>query len=381
MLVGVSINNDEYETVYSVTYNGIDLSLVGSVAQVDDARVEIWGLVAPPTGTYDVVITFDAQLWRSAVASVMTFTGVHQTTPLGDFVSAGEPDSAGPATVNVSSAVNELVFDTVACETCNSLTVGSGQTQRWNLSEENGDVLGAGSTETGAATVTMSWSLGALNDWAIGAVPIKPAGVSAPVIDTTSTGTSAVDSFAFSHTTSGVQRLLLVGVSLDPESDEIVSLVTYDGTPLAIVDSATYSNDARAEIWQLIAPSVGTYDVVITFSSNLSYGAVAGAVTFTGVNQTTPLGTFVSATGSSAGPATVDVSSATGELVFDTVACETCTSLTVGGGQIERWNLSQAGLHAMGAGSTEPGAATVTMSWGLETADYWAIVAVPIKPP
>jgi hypothetical protein len=311
----------------------------------------------------------------------MTFTGVHQTTPLGTFASASAPSSAGPATVNVSSAANELVFDTVTCEQCTSLTVGAGQTQRWNLSADNGTTRGAGSTEPGAATVTMSWTLGSANDWAIGAVPIKPSGGGAPVVDSVISDTSAVDSLSISHTTSGSQRLMLVGVSLDPQQNETVSSVTYNGTSLTFVGSATYSNDARAEIWRLIAPDTGTHDVVITFSDRLTYGAVAGVMTITGVNQTTPLGTFVGANGSSAGPATVDVSSATNELVFDTVSCETCTSLTVGGGQTERWNLSQSGQSAMGAGSTESGAATVTMSWTLGSSDYWAIGAVPIKPP
>ena len=381
MLVGVSFNNDAYETVSSVTYNGAALSLVDSVAEADDARVEIWSLVAPDTGTHDVVITFSAQLTRSAVAGVTTFTGVHQTTPLGTFASANAPNpSPGPATVNVSSATNELVFDTVACETCTSLTVGGGQTQRWNLSEEMSSAMGAGSTEPGAATVTMSWALGSGDHWAIGAVPIKPSGGSPPAVDAVSTDTTGVDSFTISHTTTGTYRLMLVGISHNPNNNEIVSSVTYNGTALTLVGTATWSNDARAEIWQLVAPDTGTHDVVITFSENMSAGAVAGVMTFTEVNQTTPLGTFASANGLSAGPATVNVSSATNELVFDTVACETCTSLTVGGGQTEYWNLSQNDTHVMGAGSTEPGAATVTMSWTLGSSDYWAIGAVPIKP-
>jgi hypothetical protein len=355
---------------------------VGSVNQVDDARVEIWSLVPPPTGTYDVVITFSAQLTRSATAGVMTFTGVHQTTPLGTFASAKAPTDPGPATVNVSSAANELVFDTVACESCTSLTVGSGQTQRWNLVVENGQTRGAGSTEPGAATVTMSWTLGTADHWAIGAVPIKPSGGSPPAVDAISDDTTAVDTFTVSHTTSGTNRLMLVGVSLDPQDNEVVSSVTYNGTPLTLVGSATHSNDARVEIWQLVAPDTGTYDVIITFDMDLSYGAVAGVMTFTNVHQSTPLGTFAGANGAPPGfSATVNVSSAANELVFDTVSCETCTTLTVGAGQTEYWNLSQAGRSAMGAGSTEPGAATVTMSWTLGSEDYWAIGAVPIKPP
>jgi len=145
-------------------------------------------LLAPPTGTYNVVITFSAPLRRAATAGVMTFTGVHQTTPLGTFASdfRQAPLITDPPTVNVTSAANELVFDTVACETCTSHTVGAGQTQRWNLIETSGypQTLGAGSTEPGAAgSVTMSWTQGTADHWAIGGVSIKPAAT--PSVDIT----------------------------------------------------------------------------------------------------------------------------------------------------------------------------------------------------
>ncbi len=173
MLVGVSLNPQNNETVSSVTYNGVNLTFVGAADQLNDTRAEIWRLVAPATGTHDVVINFSADLSYGAVAGAMTFTGVDQSTPLGTFVSANAR-SAGPATVDVSSGTNQLVFDTVACEDCLSLTVGSGQTERWNLTYADDYVMGAASTEPGATTVTMSWTLGSINDWAIGAVPINP---------------------------------------------------------------------------------------------------------------------------------------------------------------------------------------------------------------
>jgi hypothetical protein len=380
MLVGISFNNDNFETVSSVSYNGVALSLVGSVSQADDSRVEIWSLVAPPLGTYDVVITFSTPLLHNATAGVMTFTGVDQATPLGTFASASAASSPGPATVDVTSATNELVFDTVSCQNCTSLTAGAGQTQGWNLATQNGFVRGAGSTEAGASTVTMSWALGAANHWAIGAVPVRPSGGSPPVVDATSTATTAIDSLTFSHTISGSDRLLLVGISFNPNQNEVVSSVTFNGSPLSLVGTATYSNDARAEIWQLVGPDLGTHDVVVTFDATLRYGAVAGAMSFTGVNQSTPLGTFAGNNGFSAGPATVNVSSGTNQTVFDTVACESCTSFTAGAGQTEIWNESASGGSVMGAASTEPGAATVTMSWTLGSSDYWAIGAVPINP-
>jgi hypothetical protein len=390
MLVGISFVNDETETVSSVTYNGLALTSVDSVASSDDARVEIWRLIAPPSGSYNVVITFSAPLSRAAVAGVMTFTGVHQTTPLGTFASASLQCTAPCAdpSVNVTSAVNELVFDTVACETCTSFTVGAGQTQGWNLDPLDGSRRspGAGSTKPGAATVTMSWTVGTDDHWAIGGVSIKPSGGSAPVVDSTSSGkTPPRTSLTISHATAGSNRLMLVGVSIHNYASETVSSITYNGVALIQVGSSTNAMDSRVEIWRLIAPPTGTYDVVITFSAELSSAARAGVMTFTGVNQTTPLGTFASAIGS-ASPATVNVTSAANELVFDTVGSEGPSSpfsLTVGAGQTQRWNSAIMGYDRfLAAGSTEPGAASVTMSWTIVPAASvpWAIGAVPIKP-
>ncbi|HEX9895911.1 MAG TPA: hypothetical protein VGA78_18410, partial [Gemmatimonadales bacterium] len=617
MLVGISFVNDRAETVTSVNYNGVALTSVGTATSVDDARVEIWRLIAPPTGTYNVIITFSAPLRRAATVGVMTFTGVHQTTPLGTFASAtGQAPTTEPS-VNVTSASGELVFDTVACESCTSLTVGAGQTQRWNLQELSGApaTLGAGSTEAGAASVTMSWTRGSDDHWAIGAVsikpasggaisfqsgsqgntgdnqvgsltvshtvsssgtnkvlvvgvniyhatsgtmasvasmtyagqpmtflataidnaafgsnrirselwyikdpttgtndvfmtfdincravagaitftgvdqttpfgsagtnggndttptvtlssaagelvvdtvgirniatntvtltaganqteryndrtgiddtnsvgagseeagagsvtmswtssearlwaivaaPLKPAGGSAPTVDATSSGQTQRTGLTISHTTSGTNRLMLVGVTLNNQNSEIVSSVTYNGVGLTQVGSVASATDTRVEIWRLIAPATGTNNVVITFSANVINGAKAGVATFTGVDQTTPLGTFASANGNSAGPATVDVTSATNELVFDTVGCEgddlgtLCSSLSVGAGQTQRWNLTAAepgtsGAQTLAAASTEPGAVSVTMSWSISPASAvpWAIGAVPIKP-
>ena len=97
MLVGVSVNPDGGITVASVTYKGVPLQFEGAqqnlISGADDARIEIWSLVAPDTGTNDVVITFSAPLLQEAVSGVMTFTGVHQTTPLGTFASVGGDDS------------------------------------------------------------------------------------------------------------------------------------------------------------------------------------------------------------------------------------------------------------------------------------------------
>jgi uncharacterized repeat protein (TIGR01451 family) len=168
MLVGVSTKD---KSVSSITYNGVPLTLVGFDTSVDNkARIEIWGLVAPAGGANNLAISMSAK--AKMAVGVATFTGVDQVNPLGTLVTAD--GKSNTASIVVSSAPGELVFDAVTFENDKTLTVGPGQTQLWN--EKRGEIRGGGSTEPGAASVTMSWTYQESNrEWVIGAVPIKPA--------------------------------------------------------------------------------------------------------------------------------------------------------------------------------------------------------------
>ncbi|MFQ5566191.1 MAG: DUF4347 domain-containing protein, partial [Paracoccaceae bacterium] len=114
----------------------------------------------------------------------------------------------------------------------------------------------------------------------------------------------------------------------------------------------------------------------------LSDGAVIGVMTFTGVDQTTPLGAFASDSGFSASASTT-VSSAPGELVFGVVGVDDGTDYDLttgaGAGQTVHWDLAIS--EGNGAGSTEAGAASVVTSWSwTAVADDWAIAGVSIRP-
>ena len=106
-------------------------------------------------------------------------------------------------------------------------------------------------------------------------------------VDVTSTGTSTGGDFSVSHTTSGTDRLMLVGVSMNLGGSQTVSSVTYNGDSLSLV-GVEEAGDARIDIWALLAPDVGTFNVDIAFSSPTD-GNTAGVMTFTGVDQSTPL--------------------------------------------------------------------------------------------
>ncbi len=209
------------------------------------------------------------------------------------------------------------------------------------------------------------------------------AAVLPPVVDSVSTKTGNGTSVTWSHTVSGsgTNRLLVVGVShRTANSAATVTGVTYAGLPLTRVGMATQTN-VRVHLWYLINPPTGTNSVVVALSNQEKM--VAAAVSLTGVRQSAPLGTFTSSIGNSTSPS-VAVSSATGDVVLDVMGAQGTSTATVGPGQTQRWNTvttgNSANSNVRGTGSTEPGASTVSMSWTLGAAQYWAIGAVPIRP-
>ena len=210
-------------------------------------------------------------------------------------------------------------------------------------------------------------------------------------IDAVSSGTTAADtdtSMTISHATgSDSDRLMLVGISYNNDDYETVVTpngVTYGGTALTKVGEIANSDDAMMYIYRLVAPNPGTANVVITFSSALNYGAVAGVMTFTGVDQSTPLGTFASVQGDDTTSASVDIASAPGELVFGVASAEYDALITPSPGQDEHWNISVSTTSTDGAGGTDAGASpTVTMTWDLDAeatpSNHWAIGGVSLR--
>ena len=195
--------------------------------------------------------------------------------------------------------------------------------------------------------------------------------------DATSTGVSTGGDFSINHTTSGTDRLMLVGVSMNLAGANQVNSITYNGDALSHVGT-TVSGDARTEIWSLVAPDVGTYSVIIDINGT-SDGNTAGVMTFTGVDQATPLGTYASGSGFGESSASVTVSSAADELVFGVVAVDdpNYRVLTEGGGQTENWELD--GFEITGGGTTASGAASVNLTWTWPASDNWAASGVSIK--
>jgi prepilin-type N-terminal cleavage/methylation domain-containing protein len=303
MLVGISVNVNDDERVTGVTYGGTSLTLVGERANSNDAMMYIYSLVAPNPGTADVVINFDSALDDGAIAGVMTFTGVDQSTPLGAFASAIGDDTA-QASVDIASAPGELVFGVVACEYDPINAAVTGQDVQWNTTTTNGN-YGAGGTDAGASTVAMTWGFEVAdpiyNHWAIGGVSIKPSGSSG------STVCSGAGGITLDHVTarynagtgnlahsissgSGNNRLLVVCYA--QENDNTITSMTYNGVNMTKIHRESYYSGTYnvTEMWYMLdddmPSSAGTYDVSMTVTAGNGPGIVV--LSFEGVAEQAP---------------------------------------------------------------------------------------------
>lgn len=202
----------------------------------------------------------------------------------------------------------------------------------------------------------------------------------AVAVDSSSNASDNSQTLQWTHTVGpGLDHLLVVGVSL--RGGETVTGITYSGQSLTLLGARSNSgNHIRAEIWYLVAPPVGTGSVTVNLSGRAQF--VSGAVSFTGVLQTSPLGPFFSnaSTGQGLTDPTLTMTSATGEVALDVLSVEGGSQFPIAGaGQTEIWNAAFGG-PITGASSTQPGAAGLTTSWSKAKKGRWAIGATSIRP-
>jgi len=203
--------------------------------------------------------------------------------------------------------------------------------------------------------------------------------------DLTGPGTQTL---TFNHSTSTTaNRALLVGVSMNitNSSTAAVTGITYNGTALTLVGAQNdAANTRRIEQWYLLNPASGTnLPVVVSVSvpATATVGVIAGATVFTDVDQTVPLGAFVSADGESSGcvatsaagnyqcNSQANVSSVVNGMVFDTLAVG-MGAITVEGPQVQQWNVTSGGTNpnanqdVVGTASSRTGAPAVPIAEG-----------------
>lgn len=177
--------------VSAVTYGGQAMTAIPSYDRADGvfSRVQAFylkeaGIAAASSNVFSMT-TVTADAISLFTAGAVALSDVDQTTPFG--TAAVNSGNSGTASVSVASATGELVVGSIATDAETGIT----ETGTLLFEDQNvgSDISAGAQYYSGAATVTVQWSL-ASNPWAVGGVSVKPAGAGGDVT-TALTGVAA----------------------------------------------------------------------------------------------------------------------------------------------------------------------------------------------
>ena len=151
----ICTNSTDYLAAGSCTYGGVSMgSPVVTPSSSSNVNTYMWGMVAPPSGTANVVITPSGSAYLDCL--VMSFTGVDQATPVAATAKDSTTQTSPGPTLTIALPTNGLIADFfTARATGQTLTPGTNQT-RAGTTIAGGVSTSSGSTKTAAAD--MAWS-------------------------------------------------------------------------------------------------------------------------------------------------------------------------------------------------------------------------------
>jgi len=120
----VLIRGTETQTVSSLTFNGQNLSRLGSVFSYFNARAEVWylamgNLASPVTSNIDVVWTGN-NVYR--ILTALSAHNVDQTTPVDNLTGNGFPTTATSTSISVAGGTGDLAVEAISCFGPSNLT-------------------------------------------------------------------------------------------------------------------------------------------------------------------------------------------------------------------------------------------------------------------
>jgi hypothetical protein len=190
----------------------------------------------------------------------------------------------------------------------------------------------------------------------------------------------------WSHTVSGsANPALCVGATYSPVALDVATLTaTFNGVAMTSeghINSNNTSGAGTVYLFCMAAPASGAHSVAVTATyvsgtKSASDTIVGGSVSFTGVDQTTPIRNVSTSFGNGTS-ASVAVTSASGDLVIDAIGTGTSVTSST---QTNRWKDNATGASGAGdaAQSTAAGATSVTMAYAVGS-DFWGMVGADVK--
>ncbi len=340
----------------------LSISSTGTVARTIG---HIVGKLQKYTAAGATTKTFEIGTGTDYTPVTVAFASVTMAGNLTASSTASDHANISSATIDASKSVNRtwtLTNSGITFTTCSA-----------TFTFAAGDVDAGGSTSafvvglysagwtyptvgTRTSTSTQATSLTSFGDFQLG----EPESISSQ------TG-SSVSSLTWTHTVPNQNnRILVVGVQTENASAVQPSSITYNGAALTQVGSANaYSTSIYQNVglWYLLAPSVGTANVVVTWPSTVS-SATAGAIVLNGLAQVAPEASVTNY--NNAGATTTNITTVSdNSVVVDMFGSgQNQGDLAPGSGQTLRF-INAVGATTSGGASTKivTSAGVTSMSW------------------
>lgn len=172
LIVAVHLQSNT-ATITALTHGAAALTRIARLV-IGSRAHEWWALAAPVAAAATLTITTD--LSTTMCAAARNVSGVDTAALFGQTPIGTSGTSAAPS-VAVPSVAGALVLDLVANSTANqTFTPGAGQTLDFAQTGATTHARAAGSAEAGAASVTMSWTLGSSSTWTISGLSVPAVG-------------------------------------------------------------------------------------------------------------------------------------------------------------------------------------------------------------
>jgi hypothetical protein len=156
-------NTDVLVPTVTVNGSGTGVVQIGSTLEYagdDRHRIALFYFLAPSTSSVAYLATWSGSVYSAAIG-VVTYTGVHQSTPITGTLQTAEDLTAAPS-ITVSSATGEVVVAAMGANYPAAGTPAADGAQNSRILQSNwaGTQAAFGiSDKAGAASVTQSWTI------------------------------------------------------------------------------------------------------------------------------------------------------------------------------------------------------------------------------
>ena len=339
---------------------------------------------ATSTATSTSTSTFTATATNTATATptnTPTLTATNTSTP------SATSTATNTATNTVTNTATYTATPTATNSTTNTATVTTTNTGTKTATPTATSTATSTATKTPTQTATKT----ATNTPTKTGTPTNTATKTATPTNTpcgvafaTATATSlTATSATFSYTVSGTNTLLLVQVYIEANgTSDVVNTVTFNGTALTriVQDRDTTSGHGDLETWRLVNPASGTHNVVVSISDTTARVLHIGAISYTGVNQTSPIGASTSLNQAAATSHSISLTTTTA----NSLVVGMCTSygtgvgITPGTGQVQKW-VKTDNNETEGDDKAAPTAGSTSLSYTLASSQSADMEVVEIK--